>query len=336
MTGRLVRFSRHFAIAKARACLFDGRVSHPAARMTDPPAAPSPASPAPASKARTFVNRSISTVILVALVSLAFWLSQPWILFGLFAILSLGALSEYFRLFTDHGFRRFQVAAFVVAIAYLAMLFAPHWGYEVDWYGELDGLAIAALMILMVLFRVTKPLEGFRSLDEIAATLFGFAYCVLLFAFIPKIFLLPMTTAEGLPAASFYLIHLVAVTKMTDIGAYLVGSAIGKQKLVPHVSPGKTWQGFWGSLVFAVAGSYLAWWLLGDRVPLLGPVSAGFIALILALVAVLGDLAESIMKRSLAVKDSGHVMPGIGGFLDLVDSILFTAPVYYFFLRLAA
>lgn len=332
----MVRFSRHFAIAKARACLFDGRVSFPAARMTDHPSAPSPASPAPASKGRTFLNRSISTVILVALITLAFWLSQPWILFGLFAILSLGALSEYFGLFSDRGFRRFRTQTFVVAIAYLAMLFAPHWGYKVNWYGELDGLAIAALMILMVFFRVSKPLEGFRSLDEIAATLLGFVYCVLLFCFIPKIFLLPVTTADGLPAASFYLIHLVAVTKMTDTGAYLVGSAIGKQKLVPHVSPGKTWQGFWGSLVFAVGGSYAAWWLLGDRVPLLDGVSAGILGLVLALVAVLGDLAESIMKRSLAVKDSGHVMPGIGGFLDLVDSIIFTAPVYYFFLRLAA
>jgi len=334
--GKIVRFSRHFAIAKVRACLFDGRVSFPAARMTDHPSAPSPASPAPASKARTFLNRSISTVILVALITLAFWLSQPWILFALFAILSLGALSEYFRLFSDPGFRRFQIQTFGVAIAYLALLFGPHWGFEKQWHGELDGLAIAALMILMVLFRVRHPLEGFRSLDEISATLLGFVYCVILFAFIPKIFLLPVETAQGLPAASFYLIHLVAVTKMTDTGAYLVGSLIGKQKLVPHVSPGKTWQGFWGSLVFAVGGSYAAWWLLGDRVPLLDVVSAGILGLVLALVAVLGDLAESIMKRSLAVKDSGHVMPGIGGFLDLIDSIIFTAPVYYFFLRLAA
>src|SRR5690606_3384792 len=105
----------------------------------------------------------------------------------------------------------------------------------------------------------------------------------------------------------------------------------GRDKLVPHVSPGKTWQGFWGSLVFALAGSYLAWWLLGERVPLLGPVSAGLLGLGLALAAVLGDLAESILKRSLAVKDSGHVMPGIGGFLDLIDSLLFSAPVYYLF-----
>jgi len=291
---------------------------------------------APPSKVRTFLNRSLSTVVLVALVGLAFWFSKPWILVGLFGILSMGALVEYFRLFPDPGFRRFRFQAFLVAGCYMSLLLSPLWGFEADWLGQLDGIALAVLMILIVLFRVRSPLEGFRSIDEIAATLLGFVYCILLFAFVPKIFLHPLTTGEGLPASSFYLIHLVAVTKMTDTGAYLVGSAIGKDKLVPHISPGKTWQGFWGSLVFAVAGSYLAWWLLGDRIPLIGPISAGVLGLGLGLVAVLGDLAESIMKRSLAAKDSGHVMPGIGGFLDLIDSIIFTAPVYYLYLRLAS
>ncbi len=303
--------------------------------MPDPTAAP-PAAPAPSSKVRTFLQRTASTVILVSLVTLAFWFSQPWILFGLFAVLSLGALAEYFRLFSDPGFRRFRLPAFLVAILYLALLFSPLWGGEIEWHGELDGLAIGALLILIVFFRLRSPLEGVRSLDEIAATLFGFAYCVLLFSFIPKLYLLPVTTAGGLPASTYYLIHLVAVTKLTDTGAYLVGSAIGKEKLVPHISPGKTWQGFWGSLVFAVGGSYLAWWLLGERIPLLGPITCGVLGLSLGLAAVLGDLAESIMKRSLAVKDSGHVMPGIGGILDLVDSVIFTAPAYYLFLRLAS
>ena len=308
--------------------------------MPDPDSAAPPDNPAPppgvSPKVRTFLNRTLSTVILVTLVPLAFWLSQPWIFFLIFSVLCLGALAEYFHLFSDLGFRRFRLYAFLVAILYLALLFSPLWGYRIDWHGELDGLAIAVLMILMVLFRVRSPLEGFRSLDEIAATLLGFSYCVLLFSFIPKILLLPLSTADGAPASTYYLIHLVAVTKLTDTGAYLVGSLIGKHKLVPHISPGKTWQGFWGSLVFAVSGSYLVWWLLGDHVPLLGPVSAGILGLCLALVAVLGDLAESIMKRSLAVKDSGHLMPGIGGFLDLVDSIIFTAPVYYLFLRLVS
>lgn len=297
-----------------------------------------PDSPAVSPKARALLQRSLSTIILLALITLAFWLSQPWIFFLAFAILSLGALVEYFRLFPDPGFRRFRPHTFLVTIVYLGLLFSPLWAssFKAPSLDQLDTLALAVLMLLIMLSRVRSPLEGFRSLGEIAAALFGLVYCVLLFSFVPKILLLPLTTAEGLPASTFYLIHLVAVTKLTDAGAYLVGSAIGKDKLVPHISPGKTWQGFWGALVLAIGGSYLAWWLLGDRVPLLGPVSAGVLALVLVLVAVLGDLAESILKRCLAVKDSGHVMPGIGGFLDLVDSVIFTAPVYYLYLRLAS
>lgn len=291
---------------------------------------------APASKGRALRQRTLSSVVLLALVTLAFWLSQPWIYLLAFAALALGAFAEYYRLFPDAGFRRFRPVGFAVAAAYLGLLFSPLWGSEIPWAGQLDALALAALVLLIVLLRVRTPLEGFRSLGEIAATVLGFVYCILLFSFVPKIILLPLTTAAGASASTFYLIHLVAVTKLTDAGAYLVGSAIGKHKLVPHVSPGKTWQGFWGALVFAVGGSYLAWWLLGDRVPLLGPVSAGVLGLVLALAAVLGDLAESILKRSLAVKDSGHVMPGIGGFLDLVDSVIFTAPIYYLYLRLAS
>lgn len=318
----------NFEIAKARPCLFHGPVAIPPAMPESPPA--------PSSKSRALRQRTFSSVILLALITLAFWLSQPWIYLLAFAGLALGALAEYFRLFPDAGFRRFRPAAFAVAGAYLALLFSPLWGYTAPWLDQLDTIALATLTILIVLSRLRTPLEGFRSLDEITATLFGFVYCVLLFSFVPKILLLPLTTASGAAASAFYLIHLVAVTKLTDAGAYLVGSAIGKNKLVPHISPGKTWQGFWGALVLAVGGSYLAWWLLGDRVPLLGPVSAGVLGLVLALAAVLGDLAESILKRSLAVKDSGHVMPGIGGFLDLVDSVIFTAPIYYLYLRLAS
>ena len=287
-------------------------------------------------KVRTFLNRSLSTIILVALFALALWLSQPWLNCLIFVLLSLGALGEYFQLFTDKGFQRFRLPTFLIAVVYLGFLFAPLWGYEAAWLEGLDALACTALLLLCVLWRVRAPLEGRRSLDEITATLFGFAYCVLIFSFAPKIFFLPLETADGAPASLFYIVHLVVVTKLSDAGAYLVGSAIGKDKLVPHISPGKTWQGFWGALVIAVAGSYLAWWLLGDRVPLLGPVSTGVLGLVLALVAVLGDLAESIMKRSLDVKDSGQVMPGIGGLLDLLDSVIFTAPAYYLYLRLVA
>lgn len=296
-----------------------------------PPAGDAPAK-AVSSKRQAFKARLTSTVILLAIVGAAFWFSQDWLYAVLFAFLSLGALIEYFRLFPIRGFRRFRWQTYGVSVAYMILLFAPFWGFEAKWLAELDGLAVSLLVTLVVLERLRYPLEGFRTLDEIAATIFGFVYCVLLFAFIPKLFMLPLTNEAGDPSAPFYIIYLLAVTKLTDMGAYLVGSVIGRDKMIPHVSPGKTWQGFGGAIAFAVAGSFALYFAMGDQIPIITPIHAAVLAVLLALVAVLGDLAESILKRSLEAKDSGHVMPGIGGFLDLIDSIIFTAPLFYIYL----
>lgn len=283
-------------------------------------------------KRRAFKSRLISTVILVAILGAAFWFAQDWLYYVLFGIIAMGALIEYFRLFPIRGFRRFRWQTYGVSLAYIVFLFAPQWGFEAGWLTELDGLAVSLLVTLVVLERLRSPIEGFRTLDEIAATIFGFIYCVLLFSFVPKIIMLPLVDAEGDPSGPFYMIYLIAVTKLTDMGAYLVGSLIGRDKMVPHVSPGKTWQGFGGAIFFAVAGSFTLYFMMGDRIPLITPLHAAVLAVLLALVAVLGDLAESILKRSLEAKDSGTFMPGIGGFLDLIDSIIFTAPLFYIYL----
>lgn len=304
---------------------------------TAPASSPPPAAPhasAAATKRQVFGKRSLSTVCLVGILALAVWLSQFWIYALLFAVLSFGALTEYFRLFRDDGFRRFLWQTYGVGAVYIALLLGPLYGFEPAWRAHLDGLATGALVMLLVLAQLRSPIEGSRTLEEIAAAVFGFIYCVVLFGFVAKIMVMPLETAAGGPAAAFYLVYLVAVTKLTDMGAYIVGSLIGRDKMAPHVSPGKTWQGFGGALAFAVAGSYALYFLMGDQIPLITPLHAGLVALLLALAAVLGDLAESILKRSLEAKDSGHLMPGIGGFLDLVDSVIFTAPLFYLYLVL--
>jgi phosphatidate cytidylyltransferase len=283
-------------------------------------------------KRRAFKSRLISTVFLIAILGAAFWFSQDWLYSVLYAVITLGALIEYFRLFPIRGFRRFRWQTYGVSVAYMVFLFAPLWGFEAEWLTEIDGLAVALLVTLVVLERLRSPIEGFRTLDEIAATIFGFIYCVLLFSFVPKVFMLPLVSENGDPSAPFYIIYLIAVTKLTDMGAYLVGSLIGRDKMVPHVSPAKTWQGFGGAIFFAVAGSFTMYFVMGEMIPIITPLHAAALAVLLALVAVLGDLAESILKRSLEAKDSGQFMPGIGGFLDLIDSLIFTAPLFYIYL----
>ena len=126
--------------------------------------------------------------------------------------------------------------------------------------------------------------------------------------------------------------------KFTDIGAYLVGCAIGRHKLIPRISPGKSWEGvFGGVLVGTLVGTLYVWGLRDVFAPLgLTWLRALPLGLVLSVCAVVGDLTESLFKRAANVKDSGGVVPGMGGTLDVLDSILFTAPAVYLFLRLAA
>jgi phosphatidate cytidylyltransferase len=104
--------------------------------------------------------------------------------------------------------------------------------------------------------------------------------------------------------------------------------------MIPHVSPGKTWEGFGGALVFAQLAGCGLYALFPNQLAILGgwPHVIG-LGVILALLSVVGDLAESVLKRSLNAKDSGQMLPGIGGALDLIDSLCFTAPALYFYLK---
>jgi phosphatidate cytidylyltransferase len=104
--------------------------------------------------------------------------------------------------------------------------------------------------------------------------------------------------------------------------------------MIPHISPKKTWEGFAGALAFSLLASLGLFYFMPDRLLALTWTHATILGLLLGFAAVIGDLAESIIKRSTGVKDSGNMLPGIGGALDLIDSLLFTAPLLFFYLRL--
>src|SRR5207249_10535096 len=132
----------------------------------------------------------------------------------------------------------------------------------------------------------------------------------------------------------FYCLYLIAITKFSDMGAYLTGSVIGRHPLIPHISPKKTWEGFFGALGFSLLASLALFKLMPGHLAALNWTHATILGLLLGFAAIIRDLAESIVKRSTGVKDSGRLLPGIGGALDLVDSLLFTAPLSFFYLRL--
>jgi phosphatidate cytidylyltransferase len=132
---------------------------------------------------------------------------------------------------------------------------------------------------------------------------------------------------KGVPA----LILFLAAVKCADIGAYFTGSAIGRHKLIPWLSPGKSWEGLFGGLAAAAGAGVLVVWLFGMRMPLGWAAAFG---VIVGAVGQFADLCESLLKRSAKLKDSGNLVPEFGGVLDVIDSPLLAAPAAYVLLNL--
>lgn len=277
-------------------------------------------------------------MFLWALVTGIFVSRQAWGVLGLILVLALIAMVEYFQMLRAAGVKCFPRTGLLLAAAYGAATF---WVFQKGGNAlppDMDAAAIALAVVLPFALQLRHPIRGVESLMGVAANLLGFVYVMFLFTFTARLtFMVPgATPASGLVGTpgALVLLWLLAVTKFTDMGAYIVGSMIGRHKMIPHVSPGKTWEGFGGALLFsqiAACGLY-AWF----------PAELGFfkswghviaLGVLLAVLAVIGDLAESILKRALGAKDSGKMLPGIGGSLDLIDSLCFTAPALYFYLK---
>jgi phosphatidate cytidylyltransferase len=132
---------------------------------------------------------------------------------------------------------------------------------------------------------------------------------------------------------TYYVFYFILVTKFSDTGAYAVGSLVGRHKMIPRISPGKTWEGFGGAVGVSTLASVLFAHFAGDRLTGMNWRHAVALGVVLSTTAVIGDLIESLFKREAGVKDSGRSFPGIGGILDLLDSLLFNAPIMYLYLR---
>ncbi|MBA3238289.1 MAG: phosphatidate cytidylyltransferase [Parachlamydiaceae bacterium] len=184
------------------------------------------------------------------------------------------------------------------------------------------------LIIVFAFFFV----QGEHPLPTIAITLFGLAYITLPLSFMISInyFFPENSTQDG----RLWLSYLLIVTKMTDTGAYIAGKIFGKNKITPYISPSKTFEGAIGGFLATTATSVLFCIITGAFFPKPLDLSLSqslFLGMLIATIAQFGDLAESLLKRDGHVKDSNQ-LPGLGGVLDMFDSLIFTAPLVYFFL----
>jgi len=173
-------------------------------------------------------------------------------------------------------------------------------------------------LIFFVLQFIRK--DSSQAIVGISTTLFGIFYVSWFFSFLIKIRFLP----QGTLLCAF----LLFVTKMGDIGAYTIGKTMGKRQLIKRISPKKTLEGALGGLGFSVMAATISKLYL-DFIPFIHLLAMG---ILIGIVAQLGDLCESLIKRDCQVKDSGAHLPGLGGILDIIDSIIFTSPIFYYYL----
>jgi phosphatidate cytidylyltransferase len=300
--------------------------------MSEPSAAP-----AAPSRAQVFLRRLASTAILWTVVLVAIFsghrLLSDYAFLTIMIVLSTAGLSEFYGLVEKRGLVCFKFSGLLGGVLLMLGTFAHFHG----WIGLHDAAALVndfevCFLILFVLGLCVRQFvsrSNTAGILAISTTLFGLMYVPWLLNFIQKINYLPGINDNG----KFFVLYFILVTKFSDTGAYVVGSLIGRHKMIPRISPGKTWEGFGGAIFASTAASLVFAHLAADHLPGMKTFHAVVLGVILSSTAVVGDLIESLFKREAGVKDSGRLFPGIGGILDLLDSLLFNAPIMYLYLR---
>ena len=270
---------------------------------------------------RTLSGAVLAVVVLGAIV----W--SQWSFGLLLALLLVGGMAEFYALMEKRGSRPQKLVGVVAGLVLFALNFA-FVSDDIQILGSAHRAFGCGLAFLLLLLPAMFVCELYRR-DEnpagnIATTLLGVIYVALPLSLMCYIPILGSETWDPAPML-FYIFIIWA----NDVFAYLVGMTLGRHRLFERLSPKKSWEGFFGGIVGAVAlglvaarvldGSYVAW---------------GGLALVAAATGVLGDLAESMFKRAAGVKDSGSLIPGHGGVLDRFDAMLLSAPfvfVYMFY-----
>lgn len=247
------------------------------------------------------------------------------VLLGLLAVCGL-AMREVYALMARGDLTASKKTGMTCGLLFVAVTWlAAKYGFSDDVLWSL--LLIILMVVFFRLFGYANPRQALRNA---LGTLFGFLYVAFFWSFYVRLYMAdgPLEPTR----AGFYL--LLAV-KWGDAGAYFIGSRFGRHKLFPRISPKKSWEGLFGGMLFSCVVGWL-WWLAADGTlgahsfPLLHALLLG---ILFPIIGTLGDLVESMFKRAVDIKDSGAIAHGMGGMLDMIDSLLFTAPFMYIYIK---
>ena len=263
-------------------------------------------------------DRLFSSTVMI-LVSL-FAVFNKWVFIVVLLALVIGGLYEFFYLIKKKGIPIYSYTGIIFGALIPLSIF-----FEFDLTKKWELLFIVLVLLLIFILQLIRK-DNTNAIVGISTTFFGVLYVSWFFSYLIKIrFLLP--GVAGVKLLGFILL----ITKCGDMGALLIGSRIGRHPLLPRISPNKTIEGSIGSFVFSAFSALLAQKLL--------PAELNFSMIHVVLIGIffggfgqLGDMSESLIKRDCNVKDSGKFLPGLGGALDAIDSLLFSAPAFYFYM----
>ncbi|HPO45153.1 MAG TPA: phosphatidate cytidylyltransferase [Spirochaetota bacterium] len=250
-------------------------------------------------------------------------------------LISLGCLWEYYQISSrDEGNRPFIAAGMAMAVAVNLVMYLYAFGRVYGYAAHVppfDARFIFAVFAigLPIVFAVhirKRPVAG--GIYSLATTVFGVVFIAFLFSHIILL--------KALKDGYIYVLILNAIVMLNDSGAYFGGVYFGKHKAGFKVSPNKSWEGYFSGLLTSILSMLIASMVLESFFgkSLFSMVEAAIIGIAISLIGNIGDLAESALKRDGAIKDSGSLIPGHGGFWDVFDSMIVTLPLFYYYLVL--
>lgn len=275
-----------------------------------------------------FFRRTLTGAWIVLFVLGGFWI-HPVSFFITGLVLLIGTQYEYYLLINKTGVKPQMVTGIISGVtAYLISTLTAARLIPVNSF-----LIMIPLMLIIMVIELYRKQE--KPFDSLAHTFFSVLYTAIPFSMFPfaaffRSGLSPLLPYEGILFSPGIIIGFFLLLWANDTGAYLAGISFGKHKLMERISPKKTWEGLFGGILLAA----LAAWLLSGWLGVVDKWQWVIIAVIISIAGTYGDLTESMLKRSLGVKDSGTIMPGHGGFLDRFDSAIISFPLVYLFISL--